>query len=368
MHLLSMLGASITSSRGSGAIALGILGFLIVLAISVLNYVAVFKIITKAGYSGWWILIPLLPPIAYGVSYAAIYHEVSTYNSYGDPAVFWRQIVGWLILVGASILVQWVFFYIFAFSNWPVRRPSRNAQFIQPVPIDVPLGSVENWPGTTRIQPAQDVYDPHGYGSMLTCLECGSALKGGSFCESCGKPAVSAEPRVPPPPVPLVPSTSVAPPSRPQPQPEAASTASARFWETPPVAVEGPTSVPEADIGASEAFVGAPLPANDATCENCGQELLAEDRFCGRCGTPLHLGERVVETPSSNPEMVGSSPQPPSPSPAGLTPSDSDSMERRTGWQPDPFGLYELRYFSADGRPSKLVRDRGAEFYADPPR
>ena len=37
------------------------------------------------------------------------------------------------------------------------------------------------------------------------------------------------------------------------------------------------------------------------------------------------------------------------------------------GWQPDPFGLHEARYFSAAGQPTKLVRDRGAESYDEPP-
>src|ERR1700722_6035346 len=27
------------------------------------------------------------------------------------------------------------------------------------------------------------------------------------------------------------------------------------------------------------------------------------------------------------------------------------------GWQPDPYGIHELRYFTADGKPSGLVRD-----------
>jgi hypothetical protein len=38
-----------------------------------------------------------------------------------------------------------------------------------------------------------------------------------------------------------------------------------------------------------------------------------------------------------------------------------------TGWHSDPFGVHEARYFSADGQPTKLVRDRGAESYDEPP-
>lgn len=37
------------------------------------------------------------------------------------------------------------------------------------------------------------------------------------------------------------------------------------------------------------------------------------------------------------------------------------------GWHSDPFGIHEARYFSADGQPTKLVRDRGTESYDEPP-
>jgi hypothetical protein len=38
-----------------------------------------------------------------------------------------------------------------------------------------------------------------------------------------------------------------------------------------------------------------------------------------------------------------------------------------TGWHSDPFGVHEARYFSADGQPTKLVRDQGFESYDEPP-
>ena len=39
---------------------------------------------------------------------------------------------------------------------------------------------------------------------------------------------------------------------------------------------------------------------------------------------------------------------------------------QRHGWQPDPFGIHELRYFS-QGEPTKLVRDGSDESYDPPP-
>jgi len=37
------------------------------------------------------------------------------------------------------------------------------------------------------------------------------------------------------------------------------------------------------------------------------------------------------------------------------------------GWYPDPYRVHEERYISADGRPTKLVRDAGRESYDPPP-
>src|SRR5271157_117269 len=37
------------------------------------------------------------------------------------------------------------------------------------------------------------------------------------------------------------------------------------------------------------------------------------------------------------------------------------------GWQPDPFVVHELRFFSADGKPTRLVRDNNVESYDEPP-
>lgn len=39
---------------------------------------------------------------------------------------------------------------------------------------------------------------------------------------------------------------------------------------------------------------------------------------------------------------------------------------REEGWYRDPYGLHTDRWVS-DGRPTKLVRDDGAESYDDPP-
>lgn len=38
-----------------------------------------------------------------------------------------------------------------------------------------------------------------------------------------------------------------------------------------------------------------------------------------------------------------------------------------TGWQPDPFGLHEMRFISSDGLPTKLVSDGDTRSYDNPP-
>src|ERR1700733_6433883 len=38
-----------------------------------------------------------------------------------------------------------------------------------------------------------------------------------------------------------------------------------------------------------------------------------------------------------------------------------------TGWQPDPFGTHEKRFFSSGGLPTKLVSDGGVRSYDNPP-
>jgi hypothetical protein len=73
-------GSTVCTGTSSGFLAgLGVLLF-VYLAILILSIIAAVKVVTKAGYSGWWVLITLVP------------------------------------LVGA------VFVFIFAFSTWPITR------------------------------------------------------------------------------------------------------------------------------------------------------------------------------------------------------------------------------------------------------
>jgi hypothetical protein len=42
-------------------------------------------------------------------------------------------------------------------------------------------------------------------------------------------------------------------------------------------------------------------------------------------------------------------------------------VDDTTNWKPDPFGVHELRFFSADGKPTLLVMDGGKRSYDKPP-
>jgi hypothetical protein len=297
MNVPSTLGA--TSISSGGGAALGILILLVGVGISVLNYVAIFKIITKAGYSGWWILIPLAPPVAYAVSYAAVAHQINVYSSADYPSAFWDQIVGWLILVGVTILIEWLFFYIFAFSDWPLRRQLRQATagsypMAAAVPVQ-PLAAVQRagavpaqqdvWAPTPASTPApvpvaavaaSRVPEPSAGGS--TCARCQASMTPGTrFCESCGAPASGP------------PTIAVTPESpKPEVQPQPAPT---RFWEDAPGLPEQPRSTAWDEAATPPTIGQAAMNEHGdqgvAGCERCESEKAAGSLFCGQCGSQL---------------------------------------------------------------------------------
>ena len=103
-------GQTVCANPSAGFLAgIGIFVF-VYLAILVLGIIAAVKVVTKAGYSGWWILITFVP------------------------------------LVGA------VFFFIFAFSTWPVTREVQmlRAQLAEPRSYGGRRSPVDEGPGPMR--------------------------------------------------------------------------------------------------------------------------------------------------------------------------------------------------------------------------
>ena len=99
---------------------------MIAIAIFAVIIVAYVQIITKAGYSPWWILLPLAMPVMYIVTFAVLAND--TFGSaFGTSSVTTLtndfQFLGTIdLLVGIANLVM---FLVFAFSEWPVMREAR---------------------------------------------------------------------------------------------------------------------------------------------------------------------------------------------------------------------------------------------------
>ena len=103
--------------------------FSIAMCVLVLNYWAMTRIIRQAGYSTYWIVIPLAP-LAITVAYMVIaYHDLNALVQ-GVPIGFFGAnglTVLWH-LDELSGLILWLFFLIFAFSKWPVAKGRAGAK------------------------------------------------------------------------------------------------------------------------------------------------------------------------------------------------------------------------------------------------
>ncbi len=210
----------------SGGVAL-----IVVLALVVGNFWAVTRIIHQAGYSRNWILVPLTPFVLFiavvvdsVVSIRNFALGTTTGLSYFDGVgVLWD-------LFSISLFVSWIFFLVFAFSNWPVSRggggPSSGpARPAEPYPSASPSPPARVPTGVTRDYSPPAVATPTttttpGTGALAApppavkrcvwcaeslpgsralfhdcgpkdrppvyCAKCGSALTTAGDCASCG--------------------------------------------------------------------------------------------------------------------------------------------------------------------------------------
>jgi hypothetical protein len=81
-----------------------------------LNVVAVYKIITKAGYSGTWTLLVLAPFVAYLIGLVVLANDVRSRSFQAHSFAVWFGLAGFLLFV------EYIFFLVFAFSDWPALR------------------------------------------------------------------------------------------------------------------------------------------------------------------------------------------------------------------------------------------------------
>ena len=119
----------------------------IAIAVFAVIIVAYVQIITKAGYSPWWILLPLAMPVMYIVTFAVLAND-SFGQAFGSSSVTTLtndfQFLGTIdLLVG---IANFVMFLVFAFSEWPVmrearsRRPPTGGMTFVPPPVGGPGG------------------------------------------------------------------------------------------------------------------------------------------------------------------------------------------------------------------------------------
>jgi hypothetical protein len=94
----------------------------------VLTYVATSRIIKQAGYSTWWILLPLSPLVLTVVCFAILWHDLNAIVFGGSFGFFGINSIGlFWHLDQLSFFLNWLFYIVFAFSRWPTagaRRPS----------------------------------------------------------------------------------------------------------------------------------------------------------------------------------------------------------------------------------------------------
>ena len=81
-----------------------------------LNLVAVYKIITKAGYSGKWIVLVVAPFIAELIGFVVFADDVHSRNFHAG------NFAPWFALAGLLAFIEYILFLVFAFSNWPTLR------------------------------------------------------------------------------------------------------------------------------------------------------------------------------------------------------------------------------------------------------
>jgi len=120
----------IASTSVSGWIEL-----LILIGLLILNYWATMRIITQAGYSAVWIVLPIAPLVLTIICYVIFWndvHEIFFGSSFGfgginNVSLFWH-------LDEIGIFLNWLFYIVFAFSRWPVSGTRHSPDVYVPQP------------------------------------------------------------------------------------------------------------------------------------------------------------------------------------------------------------------------------------------
>ncbi len=99
----------------------------IAIAIFVVVIVAYIQIITKAGYSAWWILVPLAMPLMYLITAVVLIHDAFDQSFGPSNVTTLTNEFGFLATIDLLVVIaNFVMFLVFAFSEWPVMREARS--------------------------------------------------------------------------------------------------------------------------------------------------------------------------------------------------------------------------------------------------
>jgi hypothetical protein len=231
------------------------LGLLIQIGVVIVDFWAVSRIIGQAGYSRSWILVPLMPLVLTIIAFFIVFHDLSSGFFGGSFGVSTIDTIGaiWVLDI-FSLVVNWIFFLIFAFSTWPVTRQNY-AHYARPTPPTTGSGPVRSYaPPPSPIAPLS-----------------------GTPSSRPAPPSPSPSPSLPP------------PPSRPtiDPQGEIDEPEAGAMNQAPIVA---PTVQycqwcgKEQAINALAIHHCGPKTRPAAYCTNCGTPLTPGSSICTRCG------------------------------------------------------------------------------------
>jgi hypothetical protein len=196
-------------------------------ALFVLDFYALGRIITKAGFSAWWVCAPLAPFILAVILWIAELVDLRAFIV-GDGAHFGNlEPLAWLWFL--SGVFSWIMYLVFAFSEWPVQRqgassrrdpprPTTGSFSPAPPPAAGPVApgapdaeahmAEASAPGAVAIAPPlapavafctwcgrrrdPDAIAIHHCGPKdrpaVHCTGCGGTLEETPFCAACGAP------------------------------------------------------------------------------------------------------------------------------------------------------------------------------------
>jgi hypothetical protein len=120
-HEMSDEGYPAAGQNGTMQRAMALVQLVFTIGFLSLNVVAIYKIIIKAGYSGNWILLVFAPFIAVVIGFAFFVSDVRSRSFHAGNFTYW------FALGGLLMFIDYIFFLVFAFSEWPALRQRRQS-------------------------------------------------------------------------------------------------------------------------------------------------------------------------------------------------------------------------------------------------